>query len=190
MSTPPSQHWDCIRLAVQALCMLPPVHAPTVCELTCESVLLCLEDSLLGVIHPLWLLQSFCLIFCRQGWVETSYLKLSDPKSLTLCTLSSRVSLCQFPHSENGCFLEEGWWPKSPINPPTSAAHSLVNTIMSSFLHRCWDPNSGSLAWLARFVLFFSFVVVFICLFLAQSSPKPQDFKCWLYRKIAHPFNM
>lgn len=43
-----------------------PVHAATIPMssfiLPAVSVRLCLKDSFLGVIHPLWLLQSFCLL--------------------------------------------------------------------------------------------------------------------------------
>lgn len=59
----PSHHWD----SELHLCR-PWVCCYSLCEFVCTSVLLCPEDSFLGIIHPLWLLKSFCLLFYIVPW--------------------------------------------------------------------------------------------------------------------------
>lgn len=84
---------------VEVLCVLPQPLCSCV-----QSVLLYLEDTLLGLIHHTWLLQSFCFLFCvdvwafrKGGWWHPLMTSPSAPKSLALCTLFGCGSLCWFP---------------------------------------------------------------------------------------------
>lgn len=54
------------------------IHATPVCELTCTSVLSCLEDNFLGVICPLWLLDHVpSLLHSSLSHEEKSLMRLS-----------------------------------------------------------------------------------------------------------------
>lgn len=68
------------------------------------------RHCLLEVIYHLWLLQSFWALFLidpwalREGIWWISHLRLSVPKSLTLCTMDSCMSLC-YSHQLQEAFL-------------------------------------------------------------------------------------
>lgn len=102
-----------------------PCASATVWDFLCVLVLLGLEDSV-GVIHPFWLWEPSHLLFTIAPWVlsqgggllKTSYLVLTVPKYLTLCTLTnsflflSILTYCCYLLLPAPCmtYLGGGWW--------------------------------------------------------------------------------
>lgn len=92
-----------------------PVHAASVSEFICAHTLLCLKD-LDGVLHPLWLLDSFCLLFHRAhyapkgelGWIHT-FLGYVFPGLSLSAYLSKCGSLYLFLSATIGGFSDDGW---------------------------------------------------------------------------------
>ena len=111
---PPSPHSAGIPLwlgSVQDLCIL----SQTLWAHRYTSPVVSRRPCFIGVFHPYWLLESFCLFFCRVSWVspgrrdfvKTSHLRLSFPRSLS--AVSSCGSLYLFPSAAGGSFLDADW---------------------------------------------------------------------------------
>lgn len=87
-----------------------PVHATTLHELTCASVLLYLE-GMLSFKLTIWLLHCFCLLYCRvlrapgRRFDEEIQFRTKCYKTLTFYTLSSCGAL---PSTTRGSFTDVG----------------------------------------------------------------------------------
>lgn len=93
-----------------------PVHAAPV-SLSSSSVV-SRSSCFFGVFHSHWLLQSFCLIFYRvhgafrRYFMKTFHLGISVPRSLTVWTLFSWVSVFAPIYSRVNLFW---WWLKKTL---------------------------------------------------------------------------
>lgn len=92
-----------------------PVHAASVWVCSRMHQLCCFRRlCLFGVLHALWLLCSFSLLFCRvlqgQGFDGDILFGVEGSKdSLTVCTLLGSESLYLFPPAAGGSVSDNGW---------------------------------------------------------------------------------